>query len=183
MLLSLHPCALLHAQVVPFFFYRGLERLTYSWSDRAFQALFTAVYAGDHDGCASMVCWMAQFVLGSPEAWLLQSAMSCCSRSYSKVAQGDHVAAGVQVGSAADRLNMHMGCIWGVAPAAAGCLHWWLLVIRVYMFTSFFFMFTSCVCLSHLQWHATRGPSLTFLFTVVMPAVLSPLLLLLQAST
>lgn len=33
-------------QVVPFFFYRGLECLTYSWSDRAFQALFTAVYAG-----------------------------------------------------------------------------------------------------------------------------------------
>jgi hypothetical protein len=34
------------SQVVPFFFYRGLERLTYTWSDRAFQALFTVLYAG-----------------------------------------------------------------------------------------------------------------------------------------
>eukprot|EP00878_Enallax_costatus_P025795 GHUV01027625.1.p1 GENE.GHUV01027625.1~~GHUV01027625.1.p1 ORF type:complete len:208 (+),score=33.82 GHUV01027625.1:291-914(+) len=33
-------------KVVPFFFYRGLEQVTYSWSDRAFQLLFTAVYAG-----------------------------------------------------------------------------------------------------------------------------------------
>lgn len=35
-------------KVVPFFFYRGLEQITYSWSDRAFQLLFTAVYAGEN---------------------------------------------------------------------------------------------------------------------------------------
>ncbi|KAF8058347.1 hypothetical protein HT031_005665 [Scenedesmus sp. PABB004] len=35
-------------KVVPFFFYRGLEQLTYSWSDRAAQALFAAVYGGVH---------------------------------------------------------------------------------------------------------------------------------------
>jgi hypothetical protein len=58
-LLSLRPCALLHAQVVPFFFYRGLERLTYSWSDRAFQALFTAVYAGNDDGRVLLFKWYA----------------------------------------------------------------------------------------------------------------------------
>lgn len=40
------PCS----QVVPFFFYRGLERLTYTWSDRAFQALFTVLYAGQWRG-------------------------------------------------------------------------------------------------------------------------------------
>lgn len=34
-------------KVVPFFFYRGLEQLRYSWGDRAFQMLFTAVYAGE----------------------------------------------------------------------------------------------------------------------------------------
>eukprot|EP00879_Flechtneria_rotunda_P003831 GHRR01004071.1.p1 GENE.GHRR01004071.1~~GHRR01004071.1.p1 ORF type:complete len:321 (+),score=73.43 GHRR01004071.1:175-1137(+) len=35
-------------KVVPFFFYRGLEHLRYSWGDRAFQLLFTAAYAGVH---------------------------------------------------------------------------------------------------------------------------------------
>lgn len=46
-----------HLQVVPFFFYRGLECLTYSWSDRAFQALFTAVYAGQSECMVLVQLW------------------------------------------------------------------------------------------------------------------------------
>lgn len=35
--------------LTPFFFYKGIERVTYSWTDRTWQALAVAAYAG---GCA-----------------------------------------------------------------------------------------------------------------------------------
>jgi hypothetical protein len=34
-------------KVVPFFFYRGLEVLKYSWGERAFQVLVAAAYTGE----------------------------------------------------------------------------------------------------------------------------------------
>lgn len=56
-------------QVVPFFFYRGLERLTYSWSDRALQALFTVLYTGR---AVSMI------PAPKPSGLLIVKLSSCC---------------------------------------------------------------------------------------------------------
>jgi hypothetical protein len=43
-------------KVVPFFFYRGLEALKYSWGERAFQVLVAAAYTGEQCSCSCCVC-------------------------------------------------------------------------------------------------------------------------------
>jgi hypothetical protein len=43
-------------KVVPFFFYRGLEALKYSWGERAFQLLVAAAYTGK--GCGTLRGYM-----------------------------------------------------------------------------------------------------------------------------
>jgi hypothetical protein len=70
---------------VPFFFYKGLEQVRYTWGDRAFQLLYTAVYAGTFItmGCTLKLCALsAMQVLTLLQAWI-----ALCSRMISKKQQ------------------------------------------------------------------------------------------------
>jgi hypothetical protein len=47
-------------KAVPFFFYKGLEQVRYTWGDRAFQLAYAAAYIGEtwQQGWSWGCCWM-----------------------------------------------------------------------------------------------------------------------------
>lgn len=104
-------------QVVPFFFYRGLEVLTYSWGERAAQAAVAAAYLGALQGQTHRrhACTF--------RAQTLQSAThnsqphSCCTRR-SKLtrarARRQHTHAGVHAAV--------FGTAWAASPLLGGAL-------------------------------------------------------------